>query len=86
MRRDVYLWTYSYETETSLVGQNQMAFDEILREIVRYKSHKQLHLLEGSDILTDFSALSCDLVHPSDYGHALMGENFSRMIRVQLEL
>jgi lysophospholipase L1-like esterase len=45
----------------------------------KYKCEK-LVLIDGSDVLTDFTGLTCDLIHPSDYGHSIMGDNLARFI------
>jgi hypothetical protein len=37
----------------------------------------QLYLIEGEEILTDFCYLTCDLIHPSDFGHIIMGQNLA---------
>lgn len=52
-------------------------FSNVIRNLVSELKHKNLYLMEGSEILTDFNALTCDLIHPSDYGHILMGENLA---------
>ncbi|MDQ1912688.1 SGNH/GDSL hydrolase family protein [Paenibacillus sp. GD4] len=71
----------TYETTPSIAGQNQAAYSDILRELVQSSKHQRLYLLEGSDILPGFSGLAWDLLHPSDYGHMLMGEHISRHLR-----
>ena len=53
----------------------EAAFNKVLRELARQYARPNLYLIEGSTILTDFAGLSADLIHPSDYGHALMGAN-----------
>ena len=59
----------------------QLAFDTILRETVKELQHPQLHLVEGSDILTDYSGITKDLIHPGDYGHSEMGLNLAKFIQ-----
>ncbi|WP_168735942.1 GDSL-type esterase/lipase family protein [Cohnella fermenti] len=71
----------THEREPSLAGENQKAYGHILREIADQGRYPQLHLLEGSQILTDFAGLTCDLLHPSEYGHTIMGENLSRLLQ-----
>ncbi|WP_127583098.1 SGNH/GDSL hydrolase family protein [Paenibacillus koleovorans] len=61
------------------------AFCEQLRDLQRTLGAPNLHLIEGSDILTDFSGLTADLVHPSDYGHMLMGQQLAERLRVILQ-
>jgi len=57
------------------------AFRQILRDAVAECPHPNVHLIEGSDILTDFGGLTCDLVHPADNGMIQMGENLARRLR-----
>ena len=48
-------------------------YRQILRDVVRDCPHKNAHLLEGTEILTDISGLTGDLIHPSDNGMIEMG-------------
>ena len=61
-------------------------FNEILTKICNDIKMDNLYLIRGEDILTDFSGLSSDLIHPSDYGHTLMGENLAAKIRNIIKL
>lgn len=60
---------------------NNLAFNEISERIVRELKNPNVHFIAGEDILTDYSGLSIDLVHPSDNGHIIMGENLSNKLR-----
>jgi lysophospholipase L1-like esterase len=53
----------------------------ILEKAVSQMDSSFLHFISGDKVLTDFSGLSSDLVHPSDEGHILMGENLSQLIK-----
>lgn len=66
--------------KTCYAQKNQEAFDQVLRDAVSELKHENLHLIEGADVLTDFSGVTKDLIHPSDYGHTEMGFNLSRII------
>ncbi len=59
----------------------QEAFNTILRNTVEELRHPHLHLIEGTDILTDFTGITKDLIHPSDYGHLAMGTNLALRLR-----
>jgi lysophospholipase L1-like esterase len=63
------------------VTETDLKYNEILREHVRKLNHVNLHLVEGSMVLDDFSGLSVDLVHPGEYGHMRMGENLATLMR-----
>jgi lysophospholipase L1-like esterase len=62
----------------------QEAFNQILRDTVADLRHPPLHLVEGSDILTNYSGMTRDLIHPGDYGHIEMGHNLATTIRKTL--
>ncbi|CAG7642677.1 SGNH/GDSL hydrolase family protein [Paenibacillus allorhizosphaerae] len=72
--------THFNETKHALTD-HEKRYNDVLRNYAAAKAHPQLHLLEGADILTDFTALTSDLIHPSDYGHMLMGERLAEMMR-----
>lgn len=61
--------------------ERQLAFDEILRAIKRDSKNPNLHLVEGGDILTDYTGMTKDLIHPGDFGHTEMGVNLAHAIR-----
>ena len=60
--------------EDSIKTQN---FRQILRDEVASSDHKNLHLIEGSDILQDPSGLTADMIHPSDFGMMQMARNLA---------
>lgn len=62
-------------------AERQTAFDRILRQLHQERNDPHLHLLEGLDLLQDFSAFSADLLHPSDYGQQQIGENLANALR-----
>jgi lysophospholipase L1-like esterase len=66
-------------------AENNRMFVERLQKIHQSLNHPCLHYVDGHTILTDFSALAVDLIHPSDYGHTLMGQNLAEAIRKVLE-
>ena len=63
------------------VAERQKEYRKILREIASKMSSRNVHLIEGDEILTDTTMLSFDLVHPTHPGHALMGHNLSQKIK-----
>jgi lysophospholipase L1-like esterase len=66
--------------EPDAVTGRQEAFNQILRGIARECQSRDVHIIEGADIVDDLGCLGTDLVHPSDYGHARMGENLARAL------
>jgi len=67
--------------EPSELQARQSAYCEILRRIAAENSSGNLHLLEGADLLTDYSGMTRDLIHPGDYGHTEMGWNLAAAVR-----
>jgi lysophospholipase L1-like esterase len=64
--------------------ERQHGFDAALRDLVtraRATGDARLHLIEGTDLLTDFTLLSADVLHPTPSGHALMGHNLADRLR-----
>lgn len=66
-----------YSKNGSIYEKDHLAFSNILKELLTKKSNKNLHLINGEDILSEFSGLTVDLIHPSDFGHITMGENLA---------
>jgi len=58
-------------------GEECERFREELRAAVAESPHDNLHLVEGSDVLTDVGGLTTDLVHPGDDAMIRMGENLA---------
>lgn len=71
--------------EANAIQRNQEAFCQILRDTVEELQHPHLHLIEGRDILTDYSGITTDLIHPGDYGHSEMGLNLARGMAAVLD-
>jgi lysophospholipase L1-like esterase len=67
--------------EPSELQARQSAYCEILRTIAAENRTGNLHLIEGADVLTDYSGMTKDLIHPGDYGHTEMGLNLARIIK-----
>lgn len=72
--------------KSSRAFQANASYREILEKIWSEFGNKNLHLIDGRDILEDFSGLTCDLIHPSDYGHIAMGENLAKKLREILDI
>jgi lysophospholipase L1-like esterase len=62
---------------TAPVFEANQQFIRAIQDIHREFNRPNLHLIEGSDLLNDFHALASDLIHPSDYGHMLIGERLA---------
>lgn len=55
-------------------------FSARLEELHRTLAHPRLYLVDSHGLLTDFAALTVDLLHPSDYGHTLIGQHLAETI------
>lgn len=60
-------------------------FKQITRELVVAQKDNRFINLHGEDILYDPTGLSCDLLHPSDEGHILMGQALAKEIQAYME-
>ncbi len=67
--------------EPNLATLREEAFNASIASLVQAKQAANLHLLEGREVLDDFTGLSGDLLHPSAYGHAIMGVNLAERLR-----
>jgi hypothetical protein len=70
--------------EPGVAAQRQAAYDAILRKLQQEADDPQLHLIEGTELLTDFGLLSADLIHPTHEGQAQMAANLVRRLRAIL--
>jgi lysophospholipase L1-like esterase len=67
--------------EPDLPARNTRGYEAALRALAGEFAGRGVHLIEGGDILTRVSGLTCDLVHPSTEGHTLMAENLAARLR-----
>ncbi|MCA1810178.1 MAG: SGNH/GDSL hydrolase family protein [Kiritimatiellia bacterium] len=74
--------TMDYNTRPDdITSQRDQAFRKIVRRLVDECGAPYLRMVPGAVILDDFTGLSADLLHPSAFGHAIMGANLAREIR-----
>jgi len=69
-----------YKNQDETASKKEREFNEGLEKIFNARNNPNLYLIHGYEILDDFSGLSADLLHPSDYGHILMGENLAKRL------
>jgi len=62
------------------LAKDNVILSNISREIIRELADDNLHFVAGDQVLTNISHLSTDLLHPSDDGHIMMGENLARLL------
>lgn len=63
------------------ITEREEAFNRIVERLVREADVPSLRLVYGSDILDDVTGLSADLLHPTTYGHAVMGLNLAARLK-----
>ncbi len=65
--------------------QRYRSFRKIWKEKMEKVEDKRFVHIDGEAVAKDFSYLSTDLLHPSDHGHILMGENLAAIIKAEEE-
>lgn len=69
----------AYQKEEQISSRRYYAFTEILKQY----PDPEVSVLDGREILPDFSGLSADLIHPSDEGHEIMAANlYNQLIQI----
>ncbi|OHD50925.1 MAG: hypothetical protein A2096_10055 [Spirochaetes bacterium GWF1_41_5] len=76
------LWDTPLQESSESIRQKE--YNEVLRAITADYHDQNLFLIEGKDILTEFTGLAFDLLHPSIIGHTIMGENLARILREKI--
>lgn len=79
--RKVFLITVYPNISLPNLDEAQRAFSTILRELHASGRWPGLGLVEGGSVLDDPGDLTTDLIHPSDYGHARMGQLLGAQLR-----
>ncbi len=54
---------------------NEDEYNKILVKLVNDAQCDTIRITHGYDLLDDVNGLSCDLIHPTGYGHAVIGMN-----------
>ncbi|MFE5319466.1 GDSL-type esterase/lipase family protein [Paenibacillus sp. NPDC056579] len=74
-----------FKDSGSILSENERRYNEVLRSYAASKGHPSLRLVEGSEIMTEFTSLTSDLIHPSDFGHIMMGERLAAQLQETVE-
>ncbi len=64
----------------TLLKEREDGYCRILRELADTLPYSNLHLVEGTQILDNLACLGADLIHPTDFGHVVMGENLFHIL------
>jgi len=70
-----------YSIESNSITSDEIAYNEILHDLVQQAKSDKLILVQGNELLSDINGLSADLVHPTVYGHAIMGLNLAEKVK-----
>lgn len=62
------------------------AYITALQEICKELACDNLYYVNGREIVDDFTYLGADLIHPSIYGHAMIGRKMAEKIRNEFKL
>lgn len=76
---------YNAYTMAENLMNKSVEFNNIIKEKINLISSPYIHYFEPGEMLDDYTMLGCDLIHPSDDGHILMGDNLSRFIKSKLQ-
>lgn len=70
-----------YRAEPIPASLHTAGYRVVLRELAAEFADRRVHFIEGTDLLPQFSGLTCDLGHPSTEGHTAMAENLAARLR-----
>ncbi len=73
--------TQEYTCNANNVTECESAYNDILVKLVKEANCQNIQLMHGYDVLTDVNGLSGDLIHPTAYGHAIMGYNLAERLK-----
>jgi lysophospholipase L1-like esterase len=80
-----YCRDFGVEVPGQVFGGRPEEYRQTLRDAVKACPHRNAHLLEGPEILTDISGLTGDLIHPGDDGMIAMGRNLAEKLKPLLQ-
>jgi len=69
----------------SLPAQRNPVYNQLVRQIIEEINTPLVHFIDGRELLADASGLTTDLLHPSDDGHVVIGENLALLTAPQLK-
>ena len=77
--------TSEYTTEPdNPTSASETAFNQILEKLVKDAACPTVQLVHGFEILDDLHGLGGDLLHPTPYGHAVMGFRLAERLQAFL--
>ena len=73
--------TDEYTNNANIVTEHEVSYNQILSELVQKANMPNIGFMNGYEVLTDINGLSGDLIHPTAYGHAIMGMNLANRLK-----
>lgn len=77
---------YYAATLSTQIGEKARQFNCILSEIKEKYNLKNLIYIDSKEIMDSPTYLCKDLLHPSDYGHIMMGEKLANIVKNSIDL
>ncbi len=78
-------YTEGYNLAPNPITEVEKRYNEVLAKLVEEANSSYIRLIHGSELLNDSYGLSGDLLHPSAYGHAIIGTNLAEVLRSFLQ-
>lgn len=72
---------YGFDDPGFTPGGTPEEFRQALRDVVAASPHRNIHLIEGPELLKDFGGMTIDLIHPGDYGMQEIGLNLTQRLK-----
>jgi lysophospholipase L1-like esterase len=80
-----YRYSRDYSVAEGTEEQKLCAYRETMRKVHADFADKNCYLIEGTEILDRPEYLTTDGIHPSSYGHMMMGQNLSVKMKGKLQ-
>lgn len=71
----------AYAKTSNTITRRERQFNQVLEGLVDQVESPHIVLLQGYEVLSDLRGLSGDLLHPTKYGHAVMGINLADQLK-----
>lgn len=82
---NIYRFSHDYSPEPTTITANVKDYRDTFRKVYADYADKNCTLIEGEEILARPEYLTSDGIHPSSYGHIMMGENLAAKMKGKLQ-
>lgn len=62
------------------------AYNRVVSKICREYSDRKIYFADGREIMNDYTYLGADLIHPSGYGHSMIGLKLADKLRNEMKI